>query len=219
MKSEVRAPAPGWVVVLATATLTLLTACASSGAPPIATPTSAASTAPAGDGVDPHEYVIGPGDQLRLFVLNNPELTADVSVRPDGKISAPLVNEMMAVGKTPQQLGLDLQDALKVFVRNPTVSVIVSTARSALSQVRVVGQAVSPRALPFRKNMTVLDLVIEVGGLSPFAAGNRAKIVRNVDGKSQEIRVRLGDLIDGGDMSQNVMLAPGDVLIVPQTRF
>jgi polysaccharide export outer membrane protein len=169
--------------------------------------------------VDPHEYTIGPGDQLRLFVLNNPELTADVSVRPDGKISAPLVNEMMAVGKTPQQLGLDLQEALKVFVRNPTVSVIVSTARSALSQVRVVGQAVSPRALPFRKNMTVLDLVIEVGGLSPFAAGNRAKIVRNVDGKSQEIRVRLSDLIDGGDMSQNVMLAPGDVLIVPQTRF
>jgi polysaccharide export outer membrane protein len=217
MKSEARARSAGWFVVFAAAAL--LSGCASSGTAPVARPMPAANAAPLSTDVDPHEYVIGPGDQLRLFVLNNPDLTADVSVRPDGKISAPLVNEMMAVGKTPAQLGLDLQDALKEFVRTPTVSVIVSNARSALSQVRVVGQAVSPRALPFRKNMTVLDLVIEVGGLSPFAAGNRAKIVRSVDGKSQEIRVRLNDLIDGGDMSQNVMLAPGDVLIVPQTRF
>ncbi len=166
------------------------------------------------------DYVIGPGDTIRVFVLRNPELGADVPVRPDGKVTTPLVQDMVAVGKTPSQLGRDIEIALAEYVRSPQVSVIVLQPASTFSQIRVVGQAVSPRAIPYRSGMTVLDVIIAVGGLSEFAAGNRARLVRtSKDGTTQRIKVRLNDLISKGDMKQNLRMEPGDVLIIPESAF
>ena len=166
------------------------------------------------------DYVIGPGDTLRVFVLRNPELGADVPVRPDGKITTPLVQDMVAVGKTPSQLGRDIESALGEYVRSPQVSVIVLQPASTFSQIRVVGQAVAPRAIPYRSGMTVLDVIISVGGLSEFAAGNRARLVRTAkDGSTRRIKLRLDDLISKGDMKQNVAMEPGDVLIIPESAF
>ena len=165
------------------------------------------------------QYIIGPGDSLRIVVLRNSELNVDVPVRPDGKISTPLVNDIVAVGKTPSQLSADLRTALAEYIRDPSVSIIVLQATSRFSQVKVVGQAVAPKAVPYRSGMTALDLVIEVGGLSQFAAGNRAKIVRTQDGKTKEIKVRLGDLLNKGKVSENVALKPGDILVIPETLF
>ena len=166
------------------------------------------------------DYVIGPGDTLDVFVWRQDELSAQVPVRPDGRISTPLVEDMMAVGKTPSQLARDMEKVLSEFIRSPKVNILVTEAVSANSQVRVVGQAVTPRAIPYRKGLTVLDAITEVGGLSEFAAGNRAKLVRQgPNGKTTEKRVRLRDLLDKGDLSQNLPLQPGDVLVVPETRF
>jgi polysaccharide export outer membrane protein len=165
------------------------------------------------------QYIIGPGDVLKIVVLRNPELNAEVPVRPDGKISTPLVNDVVAVGKTPTQLASEIDKMLSEFVRQPNVSVIVTHATSASSQVKVVGQAVTPRALPYRAGMTVLDLVIEVGGLSQFAAGNRAKIIRSDGTTTHEIRVRLDDLLNKGAISENINLQPGDILFIPETLF
>ena len=165
------------------------------------------------------EYIIGPGDTLKITVLRNPELNAEVPVRPDGKISTPLVNDAVAVGKTPTQLAQEIEKVIGEYVRAPTVSVIVTHPVSAFSQVRVVGQAVAPKAVPYRSGMTVLDLVIEVGGLSQFAAGNRAKIVRTEGQSTREIRVRLSDLLNKGKISENVPLRPGDILVIPETLF
>ncbi len=163
--------------------------------------------------------MVGPGDTLRIFVLRNPELSVEVPVRPDGKISTPLASDLVAVGKTPSQLARDLEKELAEYVRSPTVSVIVTHPASVFSQVKVVGQAAHPQAIPFRNGMTVLDVIIEVGGLSQFAAGNRAKIVRTKDGKTEEIRVRLEDLLNRGDVSQNLPMNAGDVLVIPESRF
>ena len=172
------------------------------------------SAAAAGD------YVIGPGDTIRVFVLRNPELGADVPVRPDGKVTTPLVQDMVAVGKTPSELSRDIEKVLGEYVRSPQVSVIVLQPASTYSQVRVVGQAVSPRAIPFRSGMSVLDVIIAVGGLSEFASGNRARLVRtSKDGSVKRIKVRLEDLISKGDMSQNLQMEPGDVLVIPESAF
>lgn len=193
-----------------------LTACAGASHPdrsPIDAGHTAVSQSP-GD-----EYVVGPGDTLRIFVLRNPELSVEVPVRPDGKISTPLASDLVAVGKTPSQLARDLEKELAEYVRSPTVSVIVTHPASVFSQVKVVGQAAHPQAIPFRNGMTVLDVIIEVGGLSQFAAGNRAKIVRTKDGKTEEIRVRLEDLLNRGDVSQNLPMNAGDVLVIPESRF
>jgi polysaccharide export outer membrane protein len=166
------------------------------------------------------EYVIGPGDILDVFVWRNPELTKQVPVRPDGKISTPLVEDMVAVGKTPTQLARDVEQVLAEFIRTPKVNVIVTSAVSVNSQVRVVGLATTPRALPYREGLTVMDVVIEVGGLSEFAAGNRAKVVRAVPGgKPKELKVKLKDLLQEGDMRQNIVMQPGDVLVIPESRF
>ena len=182
--------------------------------------TEEATTIPDGTAVTAQDYVIGPGDSLQIFVWRNAELSATVPVRPDGKISTPLVEDMVAVGKTPSQLARDMEAILGEYIRSPKVNVIVATALSTTSQVRVVGQAVNPRALPYRDGLTVLDVVIDVGGLSEFAAGNRAKIVRmTADGRQQDIKVRLEDLLEDGDMSQNLAVQPGDVLIIPESRF
>jgi len=166
-----------------------------------------------------NDYIIGPGDTLSVFVWRNPELSVTVPVRPDGKISTPLVEDMVAVGKTSPQLARDMEKVLSEYVRSPKVNIIVTQAVSAFSQVKVVGQVLHPQALPYREGMTVLDAVLAVGGLTQFASGNRARIVRLVNGHQTTIHVKLGDLVDGGDVSQNLSLHAGDVLFVPQTRF
>jgi polysaccharide biosynthesis/export protein len=164
-------------------------------------------------------YVIGPGDVLQVFVWRQPELTVSVPVRPDGKVSTPLVEDMVAVGKTPSQLAREMEKVLSEYVRSPQVNVIVSTPVSTNSQVKIIGQVAKPQALPFREGITALDAVLAVGGLAPFAAGNRAKIVRTENGKQREIRLKLDDLVNKGDMRQNVILQAGDVLVVPEARF
>ena len=181
-----------------------------------------AADAPATSALSPDDeasYVIGPGDQLQVFVWRNPELSTMVPVRPDGKISTPLVNDMVAVGKSPAQLSKDIEVMLGEYIRSPQVSVIVLQARSALSEVRVVGEVLRPQAVPYRSGMTVLDVVLAVGGLNPYAAGNRAKLIRKENGANTDIRVKLEDLLNDGDMSQNVAVKPGDVLVVPQSRW
>jgi polysaccharide biosynthesis/export protein len=164
------------------------------------------------------DYVIGPGDTLKITVLRSPDLDAEVPVRPDGKISTPLVNDMVAVGKSPTQLSRDMEKVLSEFVREPTVSVIVTKATSTRSQVMVVGQAVAPKPVPYHSGMNMLELMSAVGGLSQFAAGNRAKIIRRQGQKVEEIRVRLNNLMKG-DIRENILLQPGDILVIPETWF
>jgi len=164
-------------------------------------------------------YIIGPGDTLQVFVWRNSELTSSVPVRPDGKISTPLVEDMVAVGKTPSQLARDIEKVLAEYIRSPQVSIIVSQPMSTFSQVKVIGQVAKPQSLAYREGMKVLDAVLAVGGLAEYAAGNRAKIVRTEHGKQREIRLKLGNLLNGGDLSQNLALQPGDVLVVPESHF
>ncbi len=171
------------------------------------------------------EYVIGPGDQLSVFVYDSPQLSAEVPVRPDGRISTPLVQTMVAAGKTPSQLGHEMEERLREFVKDPRVTIIVRGFVGPLDrQIRVIGEAADPLALPYREHLTVLDVMIASKGLTRYAAGNRAVIVRrgaDKDGHAtqQTIHVRLGDLMKDGDISQNVELAPGDTLIIPQGWF
>jgi polysaccharide export outer membrane protein len=165
------------------------------------------------------QYRMGPGDQLQIFVWRNPELSTTVPVRPDGKISTPLIENMVANGKTPSQLARDMEAVFGEYVRSPKVNVIVLQPVSLFSQVRIVGQVLKPQALPYRQGMTVLDAVLGAGGLTTYASGNRAKIIRSEGGKTREIRVKLDKLLNGGEMTQNVELRPGDVLVVPQTMF
>ncbi len=165
------------------------------------------------------DYIVGPGDTLDVFVWRNPELSTRVPVRPDGKISTPLVEDMVAVGKTTSQLARDMEQVLEKYVRTPKVNIIVAVALSAMSQVIVTGAAANPRAVPYREGLRVLDAVLAVGGLTQFAAGNRARIVREENGKRQEIRIRLKNLLEKGDLDQNVLLRPGDVLVIPESFF
>ena len=177
-----------------------------------------AGDAPAPSAVSP-DYLIGPGDTLQVYVWRNPDLTVTVPVRPDGKISTPLVEDLPAVGKTPSGLARDIEKALSDYVKSPQVNVIVTVPVSVFSQVKVIGQVVKPQALPFRDGMTVLDALLAVGGLGQFAAGNRAHIARKLNGKEVDIKVRLDALVNGGEMQQNLALQPGDVLVVPESRF
>lgn len=164
------------------------------------------------------DYLIGPGDQLQIFVWDHNDLTASVQVRPDGKISTPLVEDLQAAGKSPTALARDVERVLDQYINSPVVTVIVQSFVGVLSQqVRVVGEALQPQALRYRQNMSVLDVIIEVGGLSELAAGNRARIVRDVDGKRREIRVRLDDLIHKGQLEHNIPMLPGDVLVIPRS--
>jgi polysaccharide biosynthesis/export protein len=180
---------------------------------------SSHATTPAAQSAAGADYVIGPGDTLQIFVWRNPELTVAVPVRPDGKISTPLVEDMVAVGKSPTILARDIEVVLGEYVKSPQVNVIVTQPASAFSQVKVMGQVQKPQALAYREGMTVLDAILATGGVAQFAAANRTKVVRTTDGKSQEIKVRLKRLLDEGDLKENVMLKPGDVLIVPESRF
>ena len=178
-----------------------------------------ADTPQTGDAGGGPEYVIGPGDVVQVFVWRNPELSTTVPVRPDGKISTPLVDDMVAVGKTPSALAKDMEAVLSEYVRSPKVNIIVTQPASRFSQIRVVGQVQKPQALAYREGMTVLDAILEVGGLTPFAAGNRARVVRKIDDKDVEIKLNLDDLLNKGDMSENLEVQPGDVLVVPQSYF
>lgn len=166
------------------------------------------------------QYHVGPGDTLSIFVWRNPELTTDAPVRPDGRISLPLVEDVVAVGKSPTALARDIEKRLAKYVTNPIVTVIPKSFVGTFGeQVRVIGEAAVPRSLPYRANMTVLDAMIEVGGLTKYAAGNRAVLVRTVNNVQKSYRVRLDSLINAGDINSNVLLAPGDILIIPQAYF
>lgn len=168
------------------------------------------------------EYVIGPLDELTVFVWRNPELGAKVQVRPDGRITTPLITDMAAVGKTPTVLAEDIKQKLSQYIEDPLVSVIVNEFAGTFSQqVRIVGATEKPASIPFRANMTLLDAMISVGGLSEFAAGNKAKLIRfdREAGNQQEYALRLGDLLKQGDSKANVMLMPGDVIIIPESMF
>lgn len=165
------------------------------------------------------DYIIGPGDSLQIYVARNPELSVTVPVRPDGKITTPLVENMVAVGKSPSILARDMEEVLSEFVRDPQVNVILGGAVSTFSQVKVVGQVQQPQAIPYREGLRVLDIVLASGGLTDFAAPNRARIVREEQGQTVETRVKLGDLLNRGDLKQNLALRPGDVLIIPQSLF
>ena len=197
------------VAALVGLTLTLL-GCASGPVHPPAP--SVAST-------QDYTYVVGPGDGLNIIVWRNPELSIVVPVRPDGKISAPLVEEMFVQGKTSTEVAREVEKVLGKYVRDPVVTVLVTGFVGPYSeQIRVVGEAAKPQALPYKQKMTVLDVMIAVGGLTDFAAGNKATILRSADGNKQ-YSVRLQDLIKRGDMSANVEMRPGDILIIPQSLF
>ncbi|MEM1409195.1 MAG: XrtA/PEP-CTERM system exopolysaccharide export protein [Pseudomonadota bacterium] len=166
------------------------------------------------------DYVIGPYDQLQIFVWRAPELSSNVAVRPDGRISTPLVEDMVAAGKSPAQLSGDIERALTAYVRSPEVTVIVGEFSSTVDQqIRVLGEAQRPAALPYQVGMTTLDVMIAVGGLTDFAAANRAKLIRGRGDKKKVYRVRLGDLMRRGDVSADVPMQPGDVLLIPESLF
>jgi len=168
------------------------------------------------------DYTIGPLDALTVFVWRNPELGAQVQVRPDGRITLPLINDMVAVGKTPTKLADDIREALLVYIKDPIVSVIINNFSGTFArQIRIVGGASKPAAIAYRADMTLLDAMIAVGGLSEFAAGNRAKLVRYdpVSRRQQEYKLRLDNLLKRGDIRANVKLMPGDVIIIPESIF
>lgn len=190
--------------------------------PVLATPPAPAPSGPPAAKSDPGgQYVIGPGDVLSIFVYEAPPLSvSELPVRPDGRISVPLVPDVMAAGKTPSELGADISEKLKKFVNNPNVTVMVRNFQGPADRlIRVIGEATDPQAIPFRENMSLLDVMIATKGLTKFAAGNRAVIVRRDGATEKRIRVRLSDLIKDGDTSQNVMMQPGDTLIIPQSFF
>jgi polysaccharide export outer membrane protein len=182
--------------------------------PPELPPAPPASSLPSA------EYRIGPGDSLNIFVWRNPELTVTVPVRPDGRVSIPLVEDVVAIGKTPTSLAREYEQRLGKYIREPLVTVIVSGFVGPIpDQVRIIGEASQPRSLPYRADMTVLDAIIAVGGLTRYAAGNDSLIIRTVNGVQTTYAVHLRDLIRDGDITSNVALQPGDILIIPQRLF
>ena len=177
-------------------------------------------SAPPASSLPSAEYRIGPGDSLNIFVWRNPELTVTVPVRPDGRVSIPLVEDVVAIGKTPTALAREYEQRLAKYIKEPLVTVIVENFVGLIpEQVRIIGEAAQPRALPYRADMTVLDAMIAVGGLTRYAAGNGSVIVRTVNGQQNTYAVHLADLIKDGDISSNVALQPGDIVIIPQRLF
>ncbi|MFQ5785356.1 MAG: XrtA/PEP-CTERM system exopolysaccharide export protein [Alphaproteobacteria bacterium] len=166
------------------------------------------------------DYIIGALDSLTIFVWRNPEVSTSVAVRPDGRISVPLIEDLDAAGRTPTELAREIESKLSVYIQDPMVTVIVGGFSGSFDQqVRVIGEAAAPQAIPYRANMTLLDVMISVGGITDFAAGNRASIVRVVDDQQKQFGVRLDDLVKNGDISANVQILPGDVLIIPESWF
>jgi polysaccharide export outer membrane protein len=200
---------------LACAGLGLLFGCAQNPFP--AAPVSAST--------EDYTYIVGPGDNINIIVWRNPEISMSVPIRPDGKFSTPLVDELVAQGKTPIQIAREIEKQLERYVRDPVVTVIVTGFVGPFDQqIRIVGEAARPQALPFKQYMTLLDVMIAVGGLTDFADGNGATILRTSEGGKDGIggtqyAVRLRDLVRRGDMSANVEMKPGDILIIPQSFF
>jgi polysaccharide export outer membrane protein len=166
------------------------------------------------------DYLIGPGDSVNIIVWRNPEVSLTVAVRPDGKITTPLVEDLQASGRTSSELARDIEKALGKFIQQPVVTVIVTGFVGPYSeQIRVIGEAAKPQALPYRLGMSLMDVLIAVGGITEFAAGNKASIIRVKDGKQHTVPVRLADLLKNGDISANVSMRPGDVLLIPESFF
>jgi polysaccharide biosynthesis/export protein len=203
---------------LSASALALLAGCAS---------TAGLDSLPSAQFVSPNEgpgaeYIIGPLDGLNIFVFRNPELSTNATVRPDGRITLPLIEDIPATGQTPAQLARAIEDKLKTFIQNPIVSVVVNGFNGPFAQqVRVVGEASEPRAIPYRANMTLLDVMIAVGGTTEFAAGNRARLVRfdKSNGTQREFILKIDRLIKDGDTRANVRIEPGDVIIIPESFF
>ncbi len=185
-----------------------------------------------------YTYIIGPGDGIEIFVWDNPDISKSVTVRPDGKISTPLIDDLLATGKTPSQLARDIEENLSKFVRDPLVSIIVNNFQGIYEQqVRVVGQIngggaggsssgggggnsrYSAQTFPYKKEMTLLDLIIELGGIGEYGDGNRSSIIRTINDKTYQFGVRIDDLIEDGNLSANIRILPGDILIVPEAFF
>ena len=176
--------------------------------------------APAEDSDPLHDYLIGPGDSVNILVWRNPDVSLTVAVRPDGKITTPLVEDLMASGKTSTQLARDIEQALGKYIQQPVVTVIVTNFSGPYAeQIRVIGAAAKPQALPYRQGMSLMDVLITVGGITDFAAGNKASVIRMREGAQQQLRVRLDDLLRDGDISANIMMRPGDVLLIPESFF
>lgn len=196
---------------LVCAGVSLLAACSFMGPKPAPAPASAAT--------QDYSYIVGPGDNINIIVWRNPELSMSVPVRPDGKVSTPLIDELVAQGKNSIEIAREIEKLLGKYVRDPVVTVIVTGFVGPYDQqIRVVGEATKPQSLPYKQQMTLLDVMIAVGGLTDFAAGNDATILRSAGG-SKQYSVRLKDLIKRGDISANVEMRPGDILIIPQSFF
>jgi polysaccharide export outer membrane protein len=207
-----RCSKPLVAITIATA---LLSGCTNTSTLPEATTRASLTT-----DVNNYQYLIGPGDRLNIFVWRNPELSAQVVVRPDGKVTTSLVEDLDVAGKTPTMLAREIEDALSTYVNSPRVTVSVNNFSGPLSeQVRVIGEASQPRAVNYSEHMTLLDLMISVGGLTNFADGNGAKLIRVVNGEKRVFELNIDDLIREGDIKENVDMLPGDIVIIPEAWF
>jgi polysaccharide export outer membrane protein len=192
-----------------------LSGCASHSELPSATSRASLTT-----DVNDYQYLIGPGDSLSIFVWRNPEISGSFVVRPDGKVTTSLVEDVEVAGRTPTMLARQLEEQLSTYINNPRVTVSVGGFIGPFSeQVRVIGEALNPRAVNYTQHMTLLDLMIEVGGLTEFANGNNAKLIRVVEGEQRTYEINIDDLITDGDISKNVDILPGDVVIIPEAWF
>lgn len=211
MKKTIFAPSVGvWLRRAALASVCVVLAACSSGRYPAA-PATASSVN--------YKYVIGAGDKLNVIVWRNPELSGPITVRPDGRISTPLVDDIQAVGKDPTELGREIEKSLAKYIRDPVVTVLVNDFQGPpTEQIRIVGEAAKPQSIPYREKMTLLDVMIIAGGLTDFADGNAAVLVRGAEG-DKAYSVRLKDLLKRGDIAANVEVMPGDIIIIPQSFF
>lgn len=201
-------------ILLVSFVASLLIACSSKTLPESA-PRASLTT-----DVDNYQYLVGPGDNLTIFVWRNPEISGSFIVRPDGKVTTSLVEDIVVAGKTPTALAREIEEKLSTYINSPRVTVSVNNFQGPFSeQVRVIGEATNPRAINYTQHMTLLDLMIQVGGLTEFADGNRAKLVRVIDGKQQSFDVDIDDLIKNGDVEKNVDILPGDIVIIPEAWF
>jgi polysaccharide export outer membrane protein len=217
-----RVSAKSFAGLAASASMLALAGCAAGGARSGHALPSAGFVEPAANAQQSEAYIIGPLDEITIFVWRNAELGANVQVRPDGRITTPLISDMIAAGKTPAQLSDDIRQALTPYITDPLVSVMVNRPQGTFAQqIRIVGATERPAALPYRANMTLLDAMIAVGGLSEFAAGDRARLVRfdRATGTQREYDLRIASLLRRGDVRANVRLEPGDVIIIPESMF